>query len=143
MVKMFFGITVIIGLLLFAAAVMDLKCKSISRGFLYVLIIASVVSVFVRVDFGIWNAIGGAIIGLCAVGVSMISEEQIGRGDGLVMIALGIALGFRECIAVVCLASMIMALVSVVILILKKGNRNTKLPFLPALFVGYITCILI
>lgn len=143
MVKMSFGITLVIGLLLFVAAVMDLKNKSISRGFLFVLILASFVSVFVRVDFGIWNAVGGALIGLCAVGVSMVSEEQIGRGDGLVMIALGIALGFRECLAVVCLASMIMALVSVVILILKKGNRNTKLPFLPALFVGYVTCILI
>ena len=143
MVKMSFGITVVIGLLLFVAAVMDLKSKSISRGFLFILMFISVASIFVRANFEIWNAVGGALIGLCAVGVSMISGEQIGRGDGIVIIALGIVLGFRECLASVCLASLIMAMISIVILILKKGNRKTKLPFIPALFVGYVTCMLL
>lgn len=140
---MFLGITVIMGLLLFAAAVMDLKSRQIGRGFLVVLTLVSIASVFIRADFSIWNAMGGALIGLCAVGLSIISEEQIGRGDGLVIAALGIALGFRECLATVCLASVIMALVSVVVLLLKKGNRKTRLPFIPALFVGYVTCVLI
>lgn len=140
---MFFGMTVIIGLLLFVAAVMDLKSRSISRGLIFALMLVSFAGIFVRADFGIWNAAGGALIGLCAVGLSMISKEQIGRGDGLVIAALGLVLGFRECLAAVCLASVIMALVSVVILMLKKGNRNTRLPFIPALFVGYVTCILI
>lgn len=140
---MFLGITVIIGLLLFAAAVLDLKNKKVSRSLIFVLLLVSFAGIFVRTDFGIWNAAGGALIGFCAVGLSIISKEQIGRGDGLVIAALGIVLGFRECLAAVCLASMIMALVSVVILLLKKGNRNTRLPFIPALFVGYVTCALI
>lgn len=140
---MFLGITVIMGLLLFAAALMDLKSRQISRGFIVVLTLVSLASIFVRVDYGIWNAVGGALIGICAVGLSMLSREQIGRGDGLVIAALGIALGFRECLATVCLASVIMALVSVVVLLLKKGNRKTRLPFIPALFVGYVTCVLI
>lgn len=140
---MFFGITVIVGLLLFAAAVIDLKSRQISRGFILVLMLVSFIGIFVRADFGIWNAAGGALIGFCAVGLSMISREQIGRGDGLVIAALGLMLGFRECLATVCLASVIMALVSVMVLLLKKGNRNMRLPFIPALFVGYVTCILI
>lgn len=140
---MFFGMTIIIGLLLFVAAVMDLKSKSISRGFLLVLMLVSAASSFASVDFEIWNVVGGALIGVCIVGVSMISGEQIGKGDGIVIIALGIALGFRECLALVCLASLMMALVSVVILSLKKGNKKTRLPFLPALFVGYVTCMLL
>ena len=140
---MFLGIIVIMGLLLFVAAVIDLKRRQISRGFIVALMIVSLTSIFARVDYGIWNAIGGALIGICAVGLSIISKEQIGRGDGLVITALGIALGFRECLATVCLASMIMALVSVVVLLLKKGNRKTRLPFIPALFVGYVTCALI
>ena len=140
---MFLGIIVIMGLLLFVAAVIDLKRRQISRGFIVALMIVSLTSIFARVDYGIWNAIGGALIGICAVGLSIISKEQIGRGDGLVIAALGIALGFRECLATVCLASVIMALVSVVVLLLKKGNRKTRLPFIPALFVGYVTCALI
>lgn len=132
-----------IGLLLFAAAVMDLKRKSISRGLIFALMIVCLVGIFVREDFGIWNAVSGAALGFCAVGLSMVSREQIGRGDGLVIAALGLVLGFRECLAVVCLASVLMALVSVVVLLLKKGNRNTRLPFIPALFVGYVTCMLI
>ena len=140
---MFVGMSIIIGLLLFVAAIMDLRCKSISRRLFLVLLFASIVSIFTKTDFEIWNVVGGALMGLCVVGLSMISREQIGKGDGLVITTLGIALGFRDCLAAVCLASMLMALASVLILMLKKGNRNTKLPFLPALFVGYVICMLL
>jgi leader peptidase (prepilin peptidase)/N-methyltransferase len=79
----------------------------------------------------------GALIGICAVGISMMAGEQIGRGDGLVITAIGIVLGFRGVLGVVCLASLVMCVIAVILLILRKGNKNTRLPFIPAIFVGY------
>ncbi len=56
--------------------------------------------------------------------------------------ALGLALGFTRCLYVVCIASIIMTVVSVFILVLRKGNRTTRVPFIPALFAGYMVCIM-
>ena len=142
---MYIIIAVVIGVLLFAAGVMDLKSKTISRGLILALAVAgfvgALINVFMNKEVGIWEAVGGVLIGLCAIGLSMISREQIGRGDGLVIAAIGLMLGFRSWLFAGCMASVIMTLVSVIILILRKGNRNTRLPFIPALFAGYVMCI--
>lgn len=143
---MFFVITVTTGVLLFAAGVMDLKNKTISRGLIFALLVVctagAFVNVFLNKDFGIWETAGGVVIGLCAFGLSMMSGEQIGRGDGLVIAAIGLIVGFRKCLFAVCIASIIMTLVSVFVLLLRKGDRKTRLPFIPALFAGYVMCMM-
>ena len=68
--------------------------------------------------------------------------RQIGKGDGYVIAAVGIVLGLRRCLAVVSIALLMMCMVAMIILALKKGNRHTKLPFLPAVFVGYMVCMM-
>ena len=142
---MIFVITVAAGLLLFAAGIMDLKSKTIRREIILVLMAVCFAGAFLRVfvnkEFGLWEIAGGVLIGCCAIGLSMASGEQIGRGDGLVISAIGLILGFRKCLFAVCMASIIMTLVSVIILILRKGNRRTRLPFIPALFAGYVMCM--
>lgn len=142
---MYLGFAVIIGVLLFMAGAMDLKSKTISREMILVLMIVcfagAFIKVFINKEFGIWEIIGGVLIGFCAIGLSMVSRDQIGRGDGLVIVAIGLVLGFRKCLFAVCMASIIMTLVSVIVLILRKGNRNTRLPFIPALFAGYVMCM--
>lgn len=142
---MYLGFAMIIGVLLFMAGAMDLKSKTISREMILVLMIVcfagAFIKVFINKEFGIWDIIGGVLIGFCAIGLSMVSRDQIGRGDGLVIVAIGLVLGFRKCLFAVCMASIIMTLVSVIVLILRKGNRNTRLPFIPALFAGYVMCM--
>lgn len=140
---MFFIIAVVIGVLLLVAGMMDLKRKSISRGMIILLMAVCISGIFFKNTFSIWETIGGFLIGLCAVGLSIGSREQIGRGDGLVICAIGLVLGFRECLFTVCVASVIMALVSIGVLLLRKGNKNTRLPFIPVLFIAYTACMVI
>lgn len=139
---MFFTIAIIMGMLLFAAAAVDIKSKSISRGFIAAIMLTGLAGAFARENFGMIEAFCGLLIGICAVGISMISKGQIGKGDGLVIMAMGLMLGFRECLGAVCSASVIMALVSIIVLIWRNGDRNTRLPFIPALLAGYVICFL-
>ena len=144
---MIFVITVAASVLLFAAGIMDLKSKTISREIILLLLITclsgALIRVFMSRGIGLWEVVGGVLIGFCAIGLSMISNEQIGRGDGFVIVAIGLILGFRKCLFAVCIASIIMTLVSVIVLIWRKGNRNTRLPFIPALFAGYMMCMMV
>ena len=81
------------------------------------------------------------MIGLCMIGISFLSKEQIGSGDGVVTGLLGCLLGARGCLVMLCIASCLMAVISIGILILKKGSRRTTLPFVPALLGGYIAAL--
>lgn len=130
-------LTAVIGILLFIAGITDIRKKQISRKLLLALLLVCIAAVMLKEDFGIFDAAGGLAIGLCAIGISMVSREQIGMGDGIVIAVVGLVLGTRRCLAVVSTASFLMCIVAIAILIIKKGNRHTRLAFLPALFIGY------
>ena len=78
------------------------------------------------------------MIGLCMIGISQISGEQIGKGDGMVIVALGILCGVRDTLGIVCFASLFMLIPAFILLVSKRGNKKTRVPFLPALFLGYV-----
>lgn len=129
------------GIIMLLAAIEDIRSKKISQKKLIVLGMICVIGCFaVKQDW--WSMIGGAAIGLCMIGISMISKEQIGWGDGAVTGLLGVMLGTKQCLVMLCLASCIMTVVSILILLSKKGNRNTRLPFVPALFGGYLAVLI-
>ncbi len=131
---------VAIGVLLFAAGVTDIRTKQIGRRQLLLLLLVCLAVIPMKKDFGLLNAVGGLTIGLGVIGVSVATREQIGRGDGIVIAAMGIALGARKCIWLICVSSAIMCAAAIVVLLLKRGGRQTRLPFLPAVFAGYVLC---
>ena len=131
----------ITGILLFVLSVMDLKDKKVNIWMVAGLGLMCVLGVVFNQNTNRFACAGGLALGLGAVGFSFISNEQIGMGDGVIIACLGLLLGFRNVLIVVCMASFFMALLSVVILILKMGNRNTKLPFVPAIFLSYCVCM--
>lgn len=131
---------VTVGVLLLAAGITDIRKRQISRRLLMLLMLVCIAAVLFRGSFAIMDAAGGIAIGFCVIGISMISREQIGRGDGIVIAMIGLVLGFRRCLAAVSVASLLMSAAAIVVLLFKKGNRRTQLAFLPALFVGYVLC---
>lgn len=131
----------VIGLLLFVAGVVDIRKRQISRGQLLLLLFVCCAVIPVKKDFGVLDAVGGLTIGLCVVGVSVATREQIGKGDGIVIAAVGIALGMHKCLWVLFTASFVMCVAAIIVLIFRKGGRQTRLPFLPAMFAGYLLCV--
>jgi leader peptidase (prepilin peptidase)/N-methyltransferase len=127
----------IIEIMLFVAGIIDIKRLMISRKYLIIFGTVCVVALFTKQNSSLITALSGTLIGMCALGISLISGEQLGRGDGLVLVAIGLVVGFRGCLVVVSIASIIMCLVAIAMLVFKKGNRKTRLPFIPAIFAGY------
>lgn len=133
----------VIGILLFMAGIIDMKKRQISRGMLLALLLVCCIAVPFKKNFGVLDAFGGLAVGLCAIGISIATREQIGKGDGIVIAAVGIALGARKCLLVVFAASFVMCIAAVVVLFFRKGGRQTRLPFLPAIFAGYLLCVIL
>ena len=135
---MIYGIYGLEGLLLLLAGVEDVRKREIRVIYIVAMALVACCGCIFRQGHSWYGALGGLFIGLCMFGISIISEEQIGKGDGLVIAALGILHGVKNTLGMVCFASLFMLPVAFVVIILKKGKKKIRLPFLPALFLGYV-----
>lgn len=116
---------------------MDLRTKKIPL--MPVLVLGVVFFVY-----RMWNGVPlldvavGVIPGGILLLVSAITEESIGYGDGLVLLVLGVLCGATKAVAVFGMALLLAAVLSMVLLALKRVGRKTELPFLPCLCAGYL-----
>lgn len=81
----------------------------------------------------VWSVFPGAVLLAMAV-----VTKRAGWADGVVLLFLGIVTGFRACIFSFTLSMFFVSMVSLVLLALKRVRKNTKLPYLPFLCVGYL-----
>lgn len=77
--------------------------------------------------------IPGAVFMLLA----FLSRQAVGYGDGMMILFLGISMDICRCIQVVFIGLVLCSAISVFILLLKKGSRQTKLPFAPFLLAAW------
>lgn len=132
---------VMTGIILGLAGIWDLKSMRIPFWLLWLALLSSLVSGAYLVFSGreAWNQwLAGGIPGGISLLLSLGTREQIGYGDGLILLALGWMLGVKTGMLISLLGLGCSFLVSVGVLVSKRGNRNTRLPFVPCLLVGYL-----
>lgn len=91
----------------------------------------------------LFSRAGGAAFGIVLLAFSYFSREALGVADGIVIFACGIAFGLQEIVALCFLASLYAGVFSMVLLLTKKAERKSRIPFLPFLLLGYVTVRLI
>lgn len=133
----------IIGFLLLLMSIQDIRKREISNKYIVLLAIFSMIGGYVVRQLSWMDMLGGCSMGLCLVGISVLTREQIGAGDGLVVAALGLLIGAMKTLSMLSIASLLMAMVAIVLIVIRKGNKKMKLPFLPAISVGYVVCMMI
>lgn len=131
-IKLFFG-----GYLLILGIV-DSVHKEISYG--AIIGAAGVVLInilFIR-SITIPSLLGGIAIGTLILGISYMTKGKIGKGDGILLVILGAFVGFMDMWILLLYALSISAIWSIGLLIIKKVNRNYRIPFIPFIFLGYV-----
>lgn len=81
----------------------------------------------------LWSLIPGAGLMLIAL-----ISKMAGWADGVVLILLGVLVGFGACAMSFALSMLMISVVSLVLLVLKRVGKNTKLPYLPFLWIGFL-----
>lgn len=79
----------------------------------------------------------GVIPGVGLMLIALISKKA-GWADGVVLMLLGILVGFGACALSFALSMLMISVVSLVLLVLKRVGKNTYLPYLPFLWIGYL-----
>lgn len=79
----------------------------------------------------------GVIPGVFLLLVARLSGKA-GYADGLVLIELGVCMGFREAILLFGFSLLLLSVCSMVLLLLRKVHKNTKMPYLSFLAVIFL-----
>jgi leader peptidase (prepilin peptidase)/N-methyltransferase len=126
--------------LLLAVSYQDYRRKEISVRLLLIMgIVGTLIQIFEKsVTLGSW--IGGILLGMLLLFLGFVTEEQIGYGDGWLVLVMGMSLGFGISILSLLLALGLSALAGGILLILKRVNRNDRIPFAPFLLAGCLIC---
>ncbi|MBR6308540.1 MAG: prepilin peptidase [Lachnospiraceae bacterium] len=129
---------ILMAAVLIPCTIKDIRTKRING---YICLFGILAAIFVRErileEAGIrmmMDAVPGIIIYI----VAFLTKEKIGKGDALSLIFIGMAAGIETVLSALFISLSITALLSGILLILKKVKRDTKLPFLPFLSIGVI-----
>lgn len=76
----------------------------------------------------------GILLWLCSKGTG----GKLGTGDGDMVIVLGLFLGWRLCLTMLCLACLLAAVFAGIGLAAGRLKRNSRIPFAPFLLVAVI-----
>lgn len=96
---------------------------------------------FLREDFLtqlLMSVIGCVVSLLVMLLISMISKQGIGYGDVKLYACIGFYLGLLDTYYVLFYAVFLAALYAVYVLLVKRGDRKTKIPFGPFTYFGFV-----
>ena len=74
--------------------------------------------------------------GLLFLFLAKASKEAVGYGDGIILLFIGISIGFWQCLGVLFTALLGIFLAAAMLLILAGRKKNVRIPFLPFLLTG-------
>lgn len=79
--------------------------------------------------------IPGTVLLLLAFGT-----RKVGWVDGIVLMLLGSVLGFTQCILAAMFSLVMISVFSAALLILKRADHGTTIPYIPFLTLGFVLC---
>lgn len=129
--------TLVLAVGLLGLGIEDLWKKQISSLPLLLLAVAGGGISLALGDWGdetaLWRLLPGCVMLLLA----WFTRESIGYGDGFVVLCLGCFLDVWEVLNICMAALTLSGLAALFLLLVKKKNRKTQMPFVPFLLVGY------
>lgn len=125
------------GILLGIQSIYDIRYQKIPTWTIPVGTVCGIVA-WIGISGGAGKQLIGIGIGVLALLFARISRQTLGFGDGLVLCNLGITLGFSSCLRVLFLGLCFGGIWAFVLIIRRKANRRSTLPFIPFLFLGYL-----
>ncbi|MBQ8040523.1 MAG: hypothetical protein IJ274_11775, partial [Lachnospiraceae bacterium] len=82
--------------------------------------------------------IAACLPGVLWIVLAFASGKQMGYGDGMILLVIGSLTDFAITMLLITMGLGMGCVWGVFLLISKRGNRHTELPFVPMLFLAYI-----
>lgn len=92
--------------------------------------------------FNILSLIGGILIGLLVIGISIITNQAVGLGDGLILIIIGLCFGANT-VYIFFNSLILLSITTVLYMLIKHKRYNIEVPMIPFYLVGVMIQIFI
>lgn len=83
----------------------------------------------------------GAVVGILFLGIGKVTREAFGYGDGLVILILGIYLGFWNLTIMLMITFFAASVMALLLLVSKRNRKKMAMPFVPFLCIGYVVFV--
>ncbi len=139
------GLAIFIVILLLVGSVYDWKYRSLP---IWILVIgglgglAGVLITLVSTEKSgteVWVAL---LPGTMALLLAYATREQIGYGDGVLLLVMGSCLGVSGVVIALLVALAGTCVVSIMLLVFRKVSRSSRIPFVPFLCMGSVATLL-
>jgi len=128
------------GIYLCLLAIIDIRYRKISLFYLLTGIVVAILLLLTSKDELWMLSLGGAVVGLAFILVSKVTKEALGYGDSILILILGISLGFWRLMYMMIVAFFLAAIFALMVLTLKKMKRQSSFAFIPFLAASYVIC---
>ena len=125
---------------LLVLSISDLRYHKVSGKMLNAGLLAVIAGQCITKSVSMVEVTAGIAVGVLFIGISFLTKEQIGYGDSILILILGIFCGIKKLFFILCVSFFLSAAVSVLVLSIKKHGRKYVLPFIPFLMAGYLIC---
>lgn len=132
-------IYILVFIVMLLLSVQDVKNKEISARLLVISAVISFAGAFIGVwknNLSITDVVVSLLPGAGMLFLSFATRQQIGYGDGLVALVLGPAFGIRIMLLGIVIAFFGSSIFSIILLLLKKAEKKTRIPFVPFITLG-------
>lgn len=127
----------VLGMMLFAAY-QDIRHKEVNLSSILVCVILSAISVGMDVYRGesVVPAVIALLPGMAFLLLSFVTRGAVGIGDGLMLMGIGPAFGMDHTVLGLFIGLGLSCVVSIILLVSRKGNSKSQLPFVPFMALG-------
>ena len=117
--------------------VFDIKRKKIPVYMLIILAAAGIISNFTVGEFDIKKRIIAMLPGMILLIVSMITKQQIGYGDGMIILIMGLYIDIDDILSIVLSSFLLSSIAAIILMTVFKKKKNFEMAFSPFLLIGY------
>ena len=126
---------VVLLLVLAGAAYEDLKEKRIH---VFIPVGAAAIGLLLWRQRTFGDVLLGMAVGVAVLLPAVLGRGSIGAGDGMILAACGIFLGFWANLTLLMTALMFAGMAALFLLVIKRKGRNYRMPFVPFLLAAYL-----
>lgn len=120
----------------------DIKNKQLPMRVIGIFGVVIVGICFAKDYFSSWEILIRLLPGMFLIIIAYFTSQSIGYGDGIVIMLIGLMIDIHTAITFILLAFLLSAMVSIILLISRKGNKQSKIPFMPFLLIAWCACLI-
>ena len=124
-------------IILGVVCVFEKKRKKIPVYMLIILAAAGIISNFTVGEFDIEKRIIAMLPGMILLIVSMITKQQIGYGDGMIILIMGLYIDIDDILSIVLSSFLLSSIAAIILMTVFKKKKNFEMAFSPFLLIGY------